>query len=120
MVNPTSATTAPVDVGQVGARGYGVLIVASLWFWPQLQWKDPLLMAANIGMLVLGVWPMLRWLKRHDAPYPIMEFLLLATVPFYALPVLTGHEDLALYPESFLLQASLLLLPFQAPSISDI
>src|SRR5258708_5457187 len=118
MVNPTSATNAPVHVRQLGALGYAVLIVASLWFWHQLQWKDPLLMAANIGMLVLGVWPMLRWLKRHDATYPIMEFLLLATVPFYALPVLTGHEDPSLYRESTLLRASLGVLAFQAACIA--
>ncbi len=118
MVNPTPASNTPGHVRQLLILGYTVLIAAALWFWHQSPWRDPLLNAANVGMLVLGVWPVLRWLKRNDASYPIMEFLLLTTVPFYALPILTGHEELANHPESILLQATLVVLAFQAACIA--
>ena len=118
MVNTAPATPTPVHVRQLVLLGYAALVGATLWFWQQLQWKDPFLTAANLGMQVLGVVPVLRWLNRHDATYPIMEVLLLTTVPFYALPVLTGHEGIALYPESVLLQASFVVLAFQAACIA--
>lgn len=118
MLNSGPQSSAPAHVRRLVALGYGVLITAALWFWYILQWQDPLLKAANIGMLVLGVLPLMRWLQRDDEAYPIMEFLLLTTVPFYALPVLTGHEGLAVYPESILLRASLVVLTFQASCIA--
>ena len=107
----------PIHVRQLIGLGYAVMIVATVWFWQRSVWEDPLLTVATIGILILGLWPVLRWLKRDDDSYPIMEFLLLTTVPFYALPVLTGHEELADYPESVLLQASLVVIAFQVACI---
>jgi hypothetical protein len=111
-------TPAPSHVRRLVFLGYVVLALALFGFWLQMQWNDQFLTLASLVMLALGVWPMLLWLKRNDMTYPISEFMLLTTVPFYALPLLTGHEELQTYSEDLLLRACLVVIAFQLACIA--
>jgi hypothetical protein len=93
--------------------GYVALAGAAAWFWYKSTWENPFLIFTTLGVLVLGVLPTLRWLARDDATYPIMELLMFMTVPFYAMPVLTGHEEVGRFPESIVMSASMVVLTFQ-------
>jgi hypothetical protein len=103
----------PLRVRQIVQAGQGALAVAVAWFWHRSDWEDPLLTVSTLLILVAGVWPILRWLAKNDSSYPIVELLLLTTVPFYAIPVLTGQEELAHFSESVLHRATLVVLVFQ-------
>lgn len=107
----------PPHVRRLVVLGYVALAIVLAIFWQQLKWRDPSLTVASLATLALGIWPMLRWLQRNDASYPIIELLLLTTVPFYALPLLTGHEELRDYPEEILLKACLVVVFFQLAGI---
>lgn len=98
---------------QLAMGGYVALVGAAGFFWYKSIWLDPLLTAAGVGILALGIVPMIRWLQRHDEAYPLPELLQFTLVPFYALPLLTAHPEVARYPEPILLQAAGLVLLFQ-------
>jgi len=98
---------------QLTMGGYLALAGAAAFFWYHSVWQNPLLTSAGIAILVLCVVPMLRWLQRHYEAYPLAELMQFTLVPFYALPLLTAHEEVARYPESILLQAAGVVLLFQ-------
>jgi hypothetical protein len=98
---------------QFAMIGYGGLAAAAAFFAYNSVWQDPLLTGAGVAILALGVIPMLRWLQRHDEAYPLVELMQFTLVPFYALPLLTAHEEVARYPEEILLQAAGVVLLFQ-------
>lgn len=116
-MNHAPPPSTPGHVRRLVTFGYVALGLLMAYFWREQRWEDPLLSLANVAMLALGVIPMLRWLQRNDATYPIMEFLQLTTVPFYAVPALTGHEALQGYPEEIMLRASFVVIAFQLSCI---
>ncbi|MBA4137486.1 MAG: hypothetical protein C0518_09245 [Opitutus sp.] len=116
-MNPAHPPAAPEHVRRLVTLGYVSLAVALVFLWQKQEWENPLLGIANLTMLALGIIPLLRWLQRNDATYPIMEFLLLTTVPFYAIPALTNHEALVNYPEEIILRSALVVIAFQLSCI---
>jgi uncharacterized protein YneF (UPF0154 family) len=108
----------PPHVRRVVMLGYVALAAGVAYLTLSSKWQDPLLTAATVALLLLGALPMLRWLQRNDDTYPIIEFMLLATVPFYAIPVMTGHEAIAGLPEDLLLAAALVVIVFQVGGIA--
>lgn len=103
---------------RLSQAGYIGLTAACVWFAHKLDWVDPWLTVTSLAMLVFGALPMIRWIGRGEASYPIIEFMLLTTVPFYALPLMTGHEETRRYSEPILLQATLVVLTFQLSCIA--
>ncbi len=93
--------------------GYGALALGAAAYWFNSPWPSQLLNLLAILICVMGIWPMLRWLQRHDQAYPLLEVLQLTMVPFYAVPLLTEHEAVVVYSESVLIQAAWLVLVFQ-------
>lgn len=110
-------TELPQHVRRLITLGYVSLALAMGYFWHEQVWENTVLSFANLLMLALGTVPMLRWLQRNDITYPIVEFLLATTVPFYAIPALTGHEALLGFPEETLLGAALVVIAFQLACI---
>lgn len=109
----------PYPANQPQGRGlvlFGVLGLTGLsaWFWFTSPWQNPVLNVLAIGICVLGVAPMLRWLQRHDLSYPLPELLQLTMVPFYAVPLFSEHSAIVDYPEDVLVKATLLVVVFQA------
>lgn len=98
---------------RLASYGYLALIGAALFFWYNSVWTNPLITFAGIGIFVLGVLPVLLWLQRNDQAYPLPELMQFTLVPFYAVPLLTAHEEVIRYSESTLLDAASLVLLFQ-------
>lgn len=117
-MNPAlSREATPAHVRRLLSFAYVALAATALYFIRTQRWEDSFLSVANIVMLFLGVLPILSWLRRNDNTYPASEFLLLTTVPFYAVPALTNHEALIEYPESLILQATFVVIAFQVGCI---
>lgn len=93
--------------------GYAGVGLAAGYFWFYSPWSDPLLTLMGILMGSLGVLPILFWLHRNDHAYPLPELMQLTFVPFYAMPLLTGHEEVSRYRESVLLEAAFIVVIFQ-------
>jgi hypothetical protein len=112
------AVAAPTTEATARARrlafiGYTALGLGAVAYWLNSPWPSMELNLLAIGICVLGVWPMLRWLQCNDQAYPLFEVMQLTMVPFYAVPLITEHEAVLLYPESVLIRASSLVLVFQ-------
>lgn len=107
----------PAHVRRLVVLGYLSLGLAMGYFWHVQNWENSLLSFANIVMLALGIVPLLLWLQRNDKTYPIFEFMLATTVPFYAIPALTGHEALLGFPEEILLQTTFVVICFQVAGV---
>lgn len=98
---------------QLARLGYVGTAVLATWFWFASPWSNPVLLFLAICILVMGVTPMLLWLKRSDEAHPLPEVLQLTLVPFYAIPLFFDHEALMNYRENTLITATLLVLLFQ-------
>ena len=118
MTPPASTAAVPAHVRRLVLLGYVAVGGFAIWFWTASHWQDDELNLLGIGMLLLGAWPTLRWLGRHDDTYPLVETLLLTTVPFYALPVITEYEATADYPTLTLRIAGWVVLAFQLACIA--
>lgn len=104
---------APPHVRRIVALGYCGLLAAMVYLGLKSEWEDPLITIASLIIFALGMLPLLGWLRRNDDTYPIVEFFLFTTVPFYAIPVLTGHEALVNFSEQTVLEAALAVIAFQ-------
>jgi len=113
----TVATPSSIHARRVAALGYTGIVAVMIYFGTSSHWEDPFLVIAALAIVVLGAWPTLRWLQRNDDTYPIIEFMLLTTVPFYALPVLTGHDALGEFTEPVVLKAAFVVITFQVAAI---
>ncbi|HVU32289.1 MAG TPA: hypothetical protein VHE61_02570 [Opitutaceae bacterium] len=111
------AFAVPAHARQLATAGYITLTVFAVWYWLNPTSDDAQLTATTIGLFAFGIVPMLRWVQRNDVSYPHVELLLLTTLPFYALPILTEHDVISAYPVSILQKAALAVLLFQAATI---
>lgn len=117
--SPTSPSRAPLPASSnslvwLGSIG---LVVTAVWFWFTSPWSDILLNTLAVGICVLGVLPMLRWLQRDDQSYPLPELLQLTMVPFYAVPIFSEHEAIMGYNTDVLTKATLLVVLFQGAAL---
>lgn len=91
----------------------GAFAIGVTYYWFNSPWPSMHLNALAILMCFMGIWPMLKWLLRNDTSYPLMEVMQMTLVPFYAVPLMTAHEAVVLYPESVLIKAAWLVVVFQ-------
>lgn len=114
MTSPsTAAQETIIRSRRLAIAGYLALGLAAGFFWLNSPWSDILVTFAGVAILVLGILPFLLWLHRNDQAYPLPELMQFTVVPFYALPLLTAHEEVARYPESVILSAAGIVLLFQ-------
>ena len=64
-------------------------------------------------MAFAAIWPMAKWIDRHDDSYPLVETFLIMTVPFYLVPLVNEHRALSNYPESTISKTTFCVLLFQ-------
>lgn len=84
------------------------------WFAFFSPWQATELRVAGAALLLLGALPMLRWADRDENSYPLVQTMVLMTVPFYFFPLLTQHGVITRYPDSLVLKAVLCVMVFQA------
>ncbi len=68
-------------------------------------------------MIALAFLPAYLWARRGRGTLPVFEVILFTTLNTYAVPMLSGHENLTLYAESDLTHAALGVIIFQAAAI---
>lgn len=83
------------------------------WFAFFSPWEMSELRIASAVMLLLGGLPIVRWSERRENSYPLVETMVLMTVPFYFVPLLTQHSVITRYPEPLVLRAVLCVVLFQ-------
>jgi len=104
---PPTATTPPQQPARPGAtrnRLFRVAMgmVAGLCVYYAYVWegRDTSQLYQGLVMFVLAAVPTLQWAYRAETTFPLMEAFLLTSANTYALPLLTGHESLQLYPDT--------------------
>ena len=107
----------PIHARRLVTLGSFALAGFAVWYWFNPTSNDPTLTATTIGLFALGIVPTLLWVKRCDESYPVLEIMLLTTIPFYAMPILTEHTTIGQYPVDLLEKASLAVLVFLVAAI---
>jgi hypothetical protein len=100
-------------IERLATAAYICLAASSAYFWFTSPWGSLVLNLQIILIAVLGVLPIIWWLKRHDDTYPLMEVMLIVIVPFYGLPMVMEHERVVLFPESTLIKSASVVVVFQ-------
>jgi hypothetical protein len=78
---------------------------------------DVLHLYLGLAILVLAVLPTLFWLRQGGNRFPVFEPVLLLCANAYALPVLNGHEALAIYPPETVTLAGFTVLVYELAAI---
>ena len=68
-------------------------------------------------ILIVAAIPCLLWARRKDSAFPVFEVFMLTCANTYAIPLLTGHQGLALYDDTVITRAAVTVLVFQAAAI---
>lgn len=67
----------------------------------------------GILMLIGAALPALLWARRADFQFPVFEVFMLTGINTYAIPLLTGHEQLSRYPSDTVTAAAFAVVVFQ-------
>lgn len=90
------------------------VIVASIgYFTINAKTNDILHLYLGIMMLLGAALPSLLWARRADFRFPVFEVFMLTGINTYAIPILTGHEQLARYPAETVTAAAFAVVVFQ-------
>lgn len=81
--------TPPLFSGALAALAGGVL-----YFSVKAQVAESIHLWLGLAMLVLATLPALRWAKQADYRFPVFEVFMLTGVNTYAIPLLSGHQQL--------------------------
>ncbi len=101
-------TTAPLfTFGVAGVAG------AFAYYSYSAKTQDVLHLYLGLLMFVGAALPALLWARRGDQRFPVFEVFMLTGINTYAIPLLSGHEQLVLYSLDDVTSASLGVLLFQ-------
>jgi hypothetical protein len=95
------------------SAGVGGLIAAIVYFSVISDTEDPLHLYFGLLILVGSTLPVLLWARRGEFRLPVFEVFMLSGVNTYAIPLLTGHTQLAQYSNQDITVAALGVLLFQ-------
>lgn len=93
--------------------GVAGLIVAELYFAYVADVRAPIHLQLGLLILFLAGLPALLWAKRGRASLPVFETLMLTGANTYAIPLLTGHEEMLAYLPEDVTTAALAVIAFQ-------
>lgn len=94
--------------------GCGLLLATTVWFLAKTGGDVGIDILLGLGILILACMPALRWAARGNSWFPAFEISMLACAAFYALPLLSRHEELAPYPATVVNEAAWLVLLYLA------
>lgn len=103
-----------LNLFRYGLLGTAVLVI---YFAKSARVEDPVHLYLGLAILCLGCLPGLLWAKGKSKPFPIFETFMLTTVNAYALPLLSGHQQLGFYHADVITTSALGVLLFQATAI---
>lgn len=93
--------------------GVFALVVAVGYFTINSKTNDVLHLYLGLMMLVGAALPSLLWARRADFRFPVFEVFMLTGINTYAIPLLTGHEQLARYATETVTSAAFAVVVFQ-------
>lgn len=105
---PSTARKPPLFAG-------GLIAVAGLatYYAINARVEDPLHLWIGIGMLIFATLPALLWAQRSDYRFPVFEVFMLTGVNTYAIPLLSGHQQLRQFADEHITTAGIGVLLYQ-------
>ncbi len=97
--------------------GVGGLVALTIYYAYTAVVEDPFHLYLGLIILALGCLPGLLWARGNSKPFPIFETFMLTSVNAYAIPLLSGHQQLGNYPSEVITTAALGVLLFQTLAI---
>lgn len=97
--------------------GAAALVAAEFYFAFVAEVRAPIHLQLGMVMLFLSALPSLLWAKRGRASLPVFETLMLTTANTYAIPLLTGHQELMTYIPEDITTAAYAVITFQIAAI---
>ncbi len=117
-----TAGSGPVAAGAGADRlfTFGLAGVAGLLLYYAYSAKVDDSIHLYLGLLIIvgATIPALQWSRRKDQRFPVFEVLMLTNVNTYAVPLLSGHQDLRAYSSDTITNAALGILLYQFVAIS--
>ncbi|HRI80841.1 MAG TPA: hypothetical protein PLF88_00240 [Opitutaceae bacterium] len=116
--NPFAALDQPTPVPDRAAStrlyrfGLGGLIAVTLWFIWQNRANAGSLTLIGVVILALASLPILKWARDHRTWFPAFEIGMLTCIPFYAIPLLSGHAEIRHFSDEIVNQAGLLVVVY--------
>lgn len=114
---PSAATSAarPTPRGKppLFAAGAGAVAVTTLYYAVNARVEEPLHLWLGIAMLILATLPSLRWALRADYRFPVFEVFMLTGVNTYAIPLLSGHQQLRQFSSEHITAAAIGVVLYQ-------
>lgn len=92
------------------STGVAGLVGFCVYYGATAKVEDPIHMYLGLGIAVLSALPALAWAKRARYTLPVFEVFLLTSLSAYAIPLLSGHEQLQRFDPETLTSAALLVL----------
>ena len=99
-----------------GLLGLGLLCIYYTYAW---QEGDILHLYFGLIILSLAFLPALQWAYRGDTSFPLMEAFMLTTANAYAVPLLTGHQSLLVYPDVVVNSSAIVVICYQVAAIAS-
>jgi len=97
--------------------GLGLLVAALVYLAYSAQVADVLHLYLGLVIFTLSFVPGLLWAKSGGSRFPVFEPIMLLCANSYAIPLLNGQEQLALYAPDVITRASLAVVVFQVCGI---
>lgn len=80
--------------------------------------EDPIHRYQGLAILILSVLPGLRWARRQESAFPVFQTFMITGLNSFALPLLSGHELLRVYPVDSVTAAAWGVILFQLAAIT--
>jgi hypothetical protein len=112
---PAAEAPAPrrAKPSQLNSLGSIVLLLALVYFGYTAKTANVVQTCLGLLILVGAALPSLLWAKRADFRFPVFEVFMLTGINTYAIPLLSGHSQLAAYSEDTITKSAFAILLFQ-------
>jgi hypothetical protein len=96
----------------------GLVASACVYFGFTAEVSDPLHRYEGLVAFCLATLPGLLWAKAGGSRLPLFEVLMLTTANSYAMPILTGHEQLQIFSDELISDAGMAVILYQLVAIA--
>ncbi len=103
---------------QLFSTGVAVVIAAVGYYSYSAKVTDPLHLYLGLIILILATVPALMWAKRSQFGLPIFEVYMLTGINTYAIPILSGHQQVERYDDGIVTAAAITIVLFQLTAIA--
>lgn len=118
---PPSERTRPADSSRNSRLLFyisaGVVAAACVYYGLTADVADPMHLYEGLAILVLATLPGVMWAKKGGQQLPLFEVLMLTTLNTYALPLLSSHAQLRIFPTDVVTYSGLTVILYQLAAI---